>query len=104
MNPGDILTLDIASVNSEGEGVARFGEDAFVLFIPGVLPGEKVTCRVTRVNKKYAAGVPLNILSPSNDRVMPKCPSFDACGGCQLQHASYDAQLRIKGKMLQDAL
>ncbi|MDR0615517.1 MAG: 23S rRNA (uracil(1939)-C(5))-methyltransferase RlmD [Synergistaceae bacterium] len=104
MNPGDILTLDIASVNSEGEGVARFGEDAFVLFIPGVLPGEKVTCRVTRVSKKYAAGVPLNILSPSNDRVTPKCPSFDACGGCQLQHASYDAQLRIKGKMLQDAL
>jgi 23S rRNA (uracil1939-C5)-methyltransferase len=104
MNPGDIITVDIASINSEGEGVARFGEDAFVLFIPGALPGEKVTCRVARTSKKYASGVALDILSPSSDRAVPRCPSYDRCGGCQLQHASYEAQLEIKKKILADAL
>jgi 23S rRNA (uracil1939-C5)-methyltransferase len=104
MNPGDIITADIASVNSEGEGVARFGGDGFVLFIPGALPGEKVKCRVAKISKKYAACVVLDILSPSNERTEPKCPSYYKCGGCQLQHASYEAQLEIKKIILADAL
>jgi 23S rRNA (uracil1939-C5)-methyltransferase len=104
MNPGDIITVDIESINSEGEGVARFGGDGFVLFVIGALPGEKVACRVTRTSKKYAAAVVVEILSPSNTRVKPKCPSYDKCGGCQLQHVSYEYQLEIKKTILTDAL
>jgi 23S rRNA (uracil1939-C5)-methyltransferase len=104
MNPGDIVTADIASVNSEGEGVARVGEDGFVLFVPGVLPGERVVCRVARTSKKYAACAVVDVLTPSKDRVTPKCPSYDRCGGCHLQHASYKAQLKIKRRILTDAL
>ncbi|MDR1516189.1 MAG: 23S rRNA (uracil(1939)-C(5))-methyltransferase RlmD [Synergistaceae bacterium] len=104
MNQGDIVTADIASVNSEGEGVARVGEDGFVLFVPGVLPGERVVCRVARTSKKYAACSVVDILTPSKDRVTPRCPSYDRCGGCQLQHASYEAQLGIKRTILTDAL
>jgi 23S rRNA (uracil1939-C5)-methyltransferase len=104
MNLGDIVTVDIASINSEGEGVARFGDDSFVLFVPGVLPGERAVCRVTRTSKKYAAAKATKIVEPSKERVSPLCPSYDKCGGCQLQHSTYDAQLEIKKKILTDAM
>ncbi|MDR1021233.1 MAG: 23S rRNA (uracil(1939)-C(5))-methyltransferase RlmD [Synergistaceae bacterium] len=104
MNTGDILTIDITSVNSEGEGVARVGAGGFVLFVPGALPGESVVCRVSRASKKYAACEVVDILTPSKDRVAPRCPSYERCGGCQIQHASYGAQIEMKTNILKDAL
>ncbi|MDR0649299.1 MAG: 23S rRNA (uracil(1939)-C(5))-methyltransferase RlmD [Synergistaceae bacterium] len=104
MNAGDILTIDITSVNSEGEGIARAGRDGFVLFVPGAIPGEKVVCRVARASKKYAACALIDILAPSKDRAAPRCQSYGKCGGCQLQHVSYGAQLEMKRDMLKDAM
>jgi 23S rRNA (uracil1939-C5)-methyltransferase len=104
MNPGEILTVDIASINSEGEGIARIGGGAFVLFVPGALPGEKISCRVVRVSKKYAAARVIEILSPSPSRATPRCQHYGSCGGCQLQHATYETQIEIKKTILADAL
>jgi 23S rRNA (uracil1939-C5)-methyltransferase len=104
MNPGDIATLDIVSINSEGEGIARAGEDGFIVFVPGVLPGERVRCRVTRSGRNYAAAKPLDILESSPSRVAARCSCYGRCGGCQLQHATYEAQLRMKEIILADAL
>ncbi|MDR1965417.1 MAG: 23S rRNA (uracil(1939)-C(5))-methyltransferase RlmD, partial [Synergistaceae bacterium] len=107
MNPGEIVTVDISSVNSEGEGIARLesgGGKNFVVFVPGSLPGERVVCRIARVSKKYAAAAVVDILSASPDRVAPRCPSFGSCGGCRLQHASYPAQMGMKRSILADAM
>ncbi|MDR3254925.1 MAG: 23S rRNA (uracil(1939)-C(5))-methyltransferase RlmD [Synergistaceae bacterium] len=104
MSPGDILTVKISSINSEGEGLARIGDEAFVLFVPGALPGETVSCRVTRLSKKYASARVLEILSHSPSRITPKCPQYGDCGGCQLQHANYETQIEIKRTILTDAL
>ena len=46
MIQGEILTAAITGINSEGEGIARTGEDGFVLFVPGVLPGEEAEVRI----------------------------------------------------------
>ncbi|MDR1650454.1 MAG: 23S rRNA (uracil(1939)-C(5))-methyltransferase RlmD [Synergistaceae bacterium] len=105
MNPGGKITLNIESVNSEGEGVARpSSEGGFVVFVPGALPGERVLCRVKRVSRNYAAASVLEILDASPDRVSPRCPSYGRCGGCQLQHASYGAQIGLKRVILRDAM
>lgn len=104
MNPKDILDVAVVSVNSEGEGIARTGQDNFIVFIPGALPGERVRCRITRTSKKYAAARVLDVIEASPARVEPKCPSFGHCGGCQLQHASYAHQLEMKARILSDAL
>ena len=104
MKQGEILTLDIDSINSEGEGIARVGGEHFVVFVANALPGERVKCQVLKVSKKYAAATTLEILKPSDVRVAPKCPVYFKCGGCQLQHASYGAQLAIKAKILADAM
>ncbi|MDR1917102.1 MAG: 23S rRNA (uracil(1939)-C(5))-methyltransferase RlmD [Synergistaceae bacterium] len=107
MKPGETAIVDITSVNSEGEGIARLeSSDAkkFVIFVPGALPGERVKCRILRLSKNYAAAGVLDILSPSPDRVTPQCTVYNRCGGCQLQHARYSAQLEFKKKILTDAM
>ena len=93
MREKEIITLDITALNSECEGIGRVGGDGggYVVFAPGALPGERVKCAVKHVGKSYASAVVTEILSPSPDRIAPRCSSCDKCGGCQLQHLSYQA-------------
>lgn len=104
LRQGDILTLEITGINSEGEGIARHGGEGFVVFVRGALPGERVKCRVTKAAKKYATAETLDIFDAADVRVTPRCRHYYKCGGCQLQHASYGAQTAIKSKILTDAL
>jgi 23S rRNA (uracil1939-C5)-methyltransferase len=78
--------------------------NGFTLFIHGALPGEKVSAQVTGLKKQYGFARLLEVLEASPDRVEPPCPVYDECGGCQLQHLGYDAQLRMKRQMVVDNL
>ena len=98
--PGQKLDLHIQDIAFGGEGVARV-ED-FVVFVPFVLPGEEVRAEITELKKHFARAKLLEVLRPSTDRVQAPCPYFGSCGGCQYQHASYEAQLRIKHKQISD--
>ncbi|MDR0654583.1 MAG: 23S rRNA (uracil(1939)-C(5))-methyltransferase RlmD, partial [Synergistaceae bacterium] len=105
MKEKEILKVEIDGISSEGEGVARYGEERkFVVFVTDALPGERVKCRVVKIGKNYATARMTDIERVSADRTEPRCPSFARCGGCQLQHTSYGAQISIKGRILSDAL
>lgn len=104
MEKGESVTLDITGVNSEGEGIARAGDEGFVIFVAGALPGERVRASVVRVAKNYAAAETTEVISASDVRREPRCPDARRCGGCSLQHVSYGAQTAIKAKILTDAL
>ena len=104
MLQGDKLRLTITGLNNEGEGVVRTGGERFVLFVPDALPGEDVTVRIVQVKKNYGLAKVLERHCDSADRVEPLCPSFSRCGGCQLQHMKYEAQLRLKTQTVFDAL
>ena len=107
MKRGDIITAGISRVNSEGEGIALRdggGGKNFVIFVRVALPGETVKCRVERVSRNYASAAALEITDSSPDRTSPACQSYGTCGGCQLQHVSYEAQVAIKRKILSDAM
>ena len=97
---GQRLTLSITDVAFGGEGVARVHD--FVVFVPFVLMGEEVEVEISEVKKKFSRARLLNVLKPSPDRVTPQCRYFGDCGGCQYQHISYEAQLRIKHKQIID--
>ncbi|MCB1114640.1 MAG: 23S rRNA (uracil(1939)-C(5))-methyltransferase RlmD [Chlamydiia bacterium] len=98
---GDKLKLDVIRLGIHGEGVAHYG--GLVCFIPGALTGEAVLAEVIEVKKSYASLKLLKILTPSIDRVDPPCPLFGTCGGCQVQHLSYKAQLEMKRSRVIDA-
>ncbi|MBE3569463.1 MAG: 23S rRNA (uracil(1939)-C(5))-methyltransferase RlmD [Bacillales bacterium] len=89
-------------VTHEGQGVAKV--DGYPLFVPGALQGEKGTIQVTKINKSYGFGKILDIYEESSERTNPPCPLYHECGGCQLQHVSYEGQLKIKEKHVQDCL
>jgi 23S rRNA (uracil1939-C5)-methyltransferase len=93
---------DVVGIGHDGEGVGRV--DGFTLFIPGALPGERVRVKALKLKKQYGYAKLLEVLSASPERVAPPCPIYDKCGGCQLQHLGYDAQLRHKRQLVADAL
>ncbi|WP_205510240.1 23S rRNA (uracil(1939)-C(5))-methyltransferase RlmD [Paenibacillus elgii] len=93
---------DIVGLGHDGEGVGRV--NGFTLFIQGALPGEKVRAKVLKVKKQYGYAKLLEIIEASPDRIDAPCPIYKQCGGCQLQHLSYDAQLRWKRQLVVDNL
>lgn len=87
---------------ANGQGVGR--ADGVVVFVWGPLPGERARVRIVEIKKSYAVGELLEILEASAERTTPFCPVFGTCGGCQVQHLAYDAQLRWKTRVVHEAL
>jgi len=111
---GETFELEIASLNSQAEGVGR--HQGLAVFVSGVLPGERVEVEVCKVSRNFAHARALALNETSQDRVSPKCPvhivpdpsgrfadSRD-CGGCQLQIVSREEELRFKRRLVQETL
>ena len=98
----DIVELQITGLGSSGEGVGK--AQGFTVFVKGALPGETVKVKLFQVKKSYASGNILSVEQASAQRVEPPCPYYKTCGGCQLQHLSYEGQLAVKRQQVQDAL
>lgn len=94
--------IAIRSLGHSGEGVGT--KDEFTVFVPGALVGEVVRAKITLVKKHYATARLMRVITPSPLRIEPRCPIYDACGGCQLQHLSYEGQLIAKHQQVTDAL
>ncbi|MEM6820577.1 MAG: TRAM domain-containing protein [Verrucomicrobiota bacterium] len=86
--------VDIESIAFGGEGVARI--DGKVCFIPFTAPGDRCLIRVIEDKKQFSRAVCDDILTPSPNRITPKCSVFGKCGGCQYQHLAYSDELKLK--------
>jgi len=97
------VKVAIDSIAAGGDGVGR--NDGMVVFVPRSAPGDLVTARLIG-KKRFARGAILQIDTPSRDRVEPVCRHYvvDRCGGCQLQHLAYPAQLLAKATIIRDGL
>lgn len=96
------LELKIASFGAQGEGVAKY--EGMPIFIPYALPGETIKALIVKVEKKYAFGKVLEVISASPERNKPSCPIFYQCGGCVCQHMSYAAQLAFKRNQVENCM
>jgi len=102
VRPGQEISVTVHGLGSSGEGVARYG--GLTIFVPGGAPGDRLLARVQEVKRNYARAALVAVEEPSPDRVAPACPVAGECGGCQLQHIAYAAQLRLKRQQVVDAL
>lgn len=93
----------ISTMTYGGEGLGRL-EDGRAVFVPYVLPGERVRVRLVEDKPRYARGELLEVLQPSPARIEARCPHFTVCGGCHYQHMPYEEQLDIKARILADQL
>lgn len=96
------LQLDIESLAFGGQGVARHKD--FVVFVKGAVPGDTVRARIVKKKKKHAEAVVQALLSPSPQRIEPRCPYFGSCGGCKIQSLDYEQQLYYKRQQVVDSL
>ncbi len=102
LSPQELVELEITGLGEAGEGVGRAARMA--VFVPGGVPGDHLQVRITEVRRNYARGAVTAVLRPSPARVEPACPVVTACGGCQLQHIAYPEQLRLKTRLVRDAI
>ena len=97
-----IYQMDITGMGYKGEGVGKINN--FTVFVDGAIEGENIEVKIVKVNKNYAFGKLLKVIEPSTSRTEPLCSTYKRCGGCSLQHISYDAQLEFKRKRVKDAV
>lgn len=98
----ETITLHFEDLTSEGNGVGKI--DGYPLFVPYALPGEEATVKVIKVNKNFGFGKLLKVKNPSPDRVEAPCDVYYQCGGCQLQHMSYNMQLDMKQNQVKNVM
>lgn len=94
--------LIITGYSHDGAGVGRL--EGKVVFVPGALEGEEVLVQITGKHKGIYRGQLVKIISQHKERVKPLCQAYDECGGCRLQHVSYQEQLKIKERIVRESL
>jgi len=118
LKKGDTLDLKIIKYATEGKGIAKINrniikpaqdeqpqdntEDNYVVFVQGAYPGDKVTAHLRKIKKSYAEAVIVKIISPSKERVEPRCKYFGTCGGCKQQDLNYETQLKFKQELVRE--
>lgn len=101
---GQILeSVVIEELGAEGKCVSRYNN--IVVFSGKTVPGDVVDLKVTHFKKKkFGEAILDKIITPSPNRVEPRCQHFGICGGCKLQHIDYNTQLIFKQKQVKDNL
>jgi 23S rRNA (uracil1939-C5)-methyltransferase len=92
----------VTALGSEGEGIINIDGDT--AFVPLCLTGEEVSFKALKVKGGIAYGKLTEVHTLSPDRVQPVCPVYEKCGGCQLQHMNYSAQLNFKRQSVANCL
>ena len=96
------MDITIEKLIYGGEGLAH--HEGSTVFVPFVLPAERVAVEAVEQKKKFVRGRVERILSAAPERVAARCPHFGVCGGCDYQHIPYEAQLKFKSEILRETL
>ena len=98
----ELIILEITDLTEEGQGVGK--SDGLVFFVKDSVMGDLVEARILKVKKNYAYAKVEKLLKPSPYRITPLCPVAGKCGGCQLQHLSYEKELAWKQDRIAQSL
>lgn len=95
--------LTIEKTAFGGEGIAHL-PGGKTCFVEGALPGETVSAEILSEKKNFVKARVKHVLQASPERILPPCPYYDHCGGCQYQHVSYPAELKFKEEQVRELL
>ncbi len=98
----DVVNIKIIDMDEKGQGIGKV--EGFTLFVKDTVIGDVAEVKVMKTKKTYGFAKLMKIITPSPDRIEPACPYARACGGCQLQEMSYDAELRFKENKVKNNL
>lgn len=92
------IPANYSAHGNQREGIGYFKKA--VVFVPGAITGEEVVVEAVKVRDRFTEAKLNKIRKKSPNRVTAPCPVYEACGGCQLQHVAYSAQLELKEILL----
>lgn len=98
----DCYEVTIEDMTVAGEGVGKV--EGYPFFVKDTVVGDRVKILAIKVKKNYGYGKVLEVLSPSKDRVEPRCSVATSCGGCIFQHIFYEKQLELKQNHVKNCL
>ncbi|MBK7931897.1 MAG: class I SAM-dependent RNA methyltransferase [Acidobacteria bacterium] len=99
---GDILELKIEKIVPRGLGLAFV--EGLTVFVPLSVAGDIVRAEIKHIKKRIAFASIVDIIEQSGNRIVPPCPHFGVCGGCDFQQMNYETQLRAKLDIIRDCL
>ena len=99
---GDVLEITISDMSDEGLGIGK--HDGYALFVKDTVVGDKCKVKIMKAKKNYAFAHLEEVIVPSSFRITPNCKFAKACGGCQLQAMSYEAELEFKENKVKNNL
>ncbi|WP_430536248.1 23S rRNA (uracil(1939)-C(5))-methyltransferase RlmD [Listeria rocourtiae] len=102
VSKNECIDVVFEDLTHDGNAVAKI--NGYPIFVPQGLPEEMARIKVIKTNKNYGFGKIIELTKESADRVTPPCVVYAQCGGCQLQHLSYDGQLRVKQKQVEQVM
>lgn len=94
--------VEIVDMGDSGEGIGKV--DGFTFFVGGAVVGDTLKVRLKTLKKSYAMAKMVEIIEPSEHRQKTDCAHFPECGGCQLRHVTYEAQLELKQRKVASTL
>jgi 23S rRNA (uracil1939-C5)-methyltransferase len=97
------VEVEIYGLAADGAGVGRM-DDGRTLFVHRTAPGDRGRVRLTRIRKRWARGRLEEVLRPGPDRREAPCPRYRRCGGCVMEHLTYEAQLQAKATRVAETL
>ncbi len=102
MKKEDRFILDIKRLGINGEGIGFYNRLA--IFVPNAIPGEGHEVEITNEMGNMAFAKSIEVKHTSKNRVTPKCPYYEECGGCNTLHISYDKMLDFKRDFIIEAI
>ncbi len=103
LRAGDGETVHIDRLVHGGWGLGRL-PGGKVALVTGALPGETVRIRILKDGNSHVEAAVSALLHSAPERISAPCPHYADCGGCNLQHADYAAQLRMKTEIVAENL
>lgn len=102
MKKNEEFILTIEDMSEDGSGIGK--QDGYIWFVKDAVIGDVIRAGAMKMKKSYGFARIIEVLTPSRNRVQPRCPVARQCGGCQLQAMDYRAQLQFKEKKVYNNL
>ena len=94
--------MKITGISSDGRGIAHI--DGKTVFVHGGVTGDDAVLKIISEKNRFAEAEITEIIMPSEHRIMPKCPYFQQCGGCNTAHMDYEYELKAKTENIEQTM
>lgn len=104
MKKGQCYEGIVERVQFPAKGIVRVEEEGDKAVVKNVIPGQRISFRVSKKRKGKAEGTLLEVLGKAENEVAPLCPHFGSCGGCNYLNLSYEDQIALKTEQIKELL